>query len=149
MSSASATVMTQVAEIAKASVPSPSTSVLPLAIEQPVAGPSVIAVVRAVCPAAVFSAMALVWPLSIVKTNWTCFSSPSSAALTLPLSLVIALASMTIATAAARPIATLLRSFVVNFLSLFVFASLCGMAATMTVVRACKHLEGCGRYPLG
>ena len=73
----------------------------------------------------------------------------SSVALTLPLSLLMALASMTIATAAARPTAMLLRSFVVRFLLLVVFATSCGMAATMTVGRACKHLEGCGRYPLG
>lgn len=75
--------------------------------------------------------------------------SSDSLALTLPLSLVMALASMTMATAAARPIATLLRSFVVRFLLLVVFATLCGMAATMSVGRACKHLEGSGRYPLG
>ena len=51
--------MTQVADIAKASVPSLSTSELPLAIEQPVAGPSVIATVKAVVSAAEFSAIAL------------------------------------------------------------------------------------------
>ena len=51
--------MTQVAEIVKASVPSLSTSVLPLAIEHPVAGPSVIDTVRAVVVAAEFSAIAL------------------------------------------------------------------------------------------
>ena len=60
--------MTQVAEIAKAFVPSLSTSELPLAIEQPVAGPSVMAVVRAVVVAAEFSAIALLWPASIEKT---------------------------------------------------------------------------------
>ena len=76
-------------------------------------------------------------------------SPNSSLALTLPLSLVMALASMTIATAVARPIAMLLRSFVVRFLLLVVFATSCGMAATMSVCRACKHLERCGRYPLG
>ena len=82
-------------------------------------------------------------------TNAMDDSSSSAVALTLPLSLLMALASMTIASAAARPTAMLLRSFVVRFLLLFVFASLCGMAATMTVGRACKHLEGSGRYPLG
>ena len=76
-------------------------------------------------------------------------SSSRATALTLPLSLVMALASMTIATAVARPIAMLLRSFVVRFLLLVVFATSCGMAATMSVCRACKHLERCGRYPLG
>ena len=79
------------------------------------------------------------------------FSGESSkaVALTLPLSLVIALASMTMATAVARPTAMLLRSFFVRFLLSVVFATSCGMAATMTVGRACKHLEGYGRYPLG
>ena len=79
------------------------------------------------------------------------FSGESSraVALTLPLSLVTALASMTMAIAAARPTAMLLRSFFVRFLLSVVVATLCGMAATMEVVRACKHLERCGRYPLG
>ena len=76
-------------------------------------------------------------------------SSSRATALTLPLSLVTALASMTIAIAAARPTAMLLMSFVVRFLLLVVFATPCGMAATMKVGRACKHLEGYGRYPLG
>ena len=75
--------------------------------------------------------------------------SSDSLALTLPLSLLRALASMTIAIAALRPIATFLRSVVVIVFLLVVFATSCGMAATMSVVRTCRALEGCGTYPIG
>ena len=139
--------MTQLEDMAKGRLPSPSPSVLPEEMPHPVGLTSVETNKTAVV-AAEFSCTLAVCPDAIVM-NLLSDSSPRAVALTLPLSLVTALASMTIAIAVARPIATLLRSFVVKFLLLFVFASLCGMAATMTVVRACKHLEGCGRYPLG
>ena len=139
--------MTQLEDMAKGRLPSPSPSVLPEEMPHPVGLASVETNKTAVL-AAEFSCTLAVCPDAIVM-NLLSDSSSRAAALTLPLSLVIALASMTMATAAARPIATLLRSFIVSFLSLSVFATLCGMAATMTAVRACKHLEGYGRYPLG
>ena len=83
-----------------------------------------------------------------MKTYLTCFSSPSSAALALPLS-AIWLATSSNASPPARNNARFLRSFVVT---VFLFSRLSvesGMAATMFGSTSILHLEGCGNHPMG
>ena len=75
-------------------------------------------------------------------------SDSESLTLALPLSKIWPATRMSVI-AAARPIATFLRSFDVRVFWFVWLTVVSGTAATMLVPTSFLHLEGCGTHPIG